>query len=87
MATVADHRAAIDFINANSSHHSDCIVTGDREAAERAYAGVRPHVDGLGLVRGVCGCPDFLREGTSAEAQAAFVMADAWRRKAGHEKL
>ena len=58
-----------------------------REAAERAYAGVRPHVDGLGLVRGVCGCPDFLREGTSAEAQAAFVMADTWRRKAGHEKL
>ena len=29
VATVADHRAAIDFINANSSHHSDCIVTGD----------------------------------------------------------
>ena len=35
-------------------------------------------IDGLGLVRGVCGCPDFVSEGTSAEAQAAFLMADAW---------
>ena len=29
VATVRDYRAAIDFINANSSHHSDCIVTND----------------------------------------------------------
>ena len=29
VATVPDCRAAIDFINANSSHHSDCIVTND----------------------------------------------------------
>ena len=29
VAKVADYRAAIDFINANSSHHSDCIVTSD----------------------------------------------------------
>ena len=29
VATVPDCRAAIDFINANSSHHSDCIVTED----------------------------------------------------------
>ena len=33
VATVADHRAAIDFINANSSHHSDCIVTNDADRA------------------------------------------------------
>ena len=52
-----------------------------REAAERAYRGVLAHVDDMGLVRGVCGCPDFLREGTSAEAQAAFVMAHAWRER------
>ena len=32
--TVADVRAAIDFINANSSHHSDCIVTNDAARAE-----------------------------------------------------
>ncbi len=29
VATVPDYRAAIEFINANSSHHSDCIVTSD----------------------------------------------------------
>ena len=33
VATVPDCRAAIDFINANSSHHSDCIVTADERAA------------------------------------------------------
>ena len=33
VAKVADHRAAIDFINANSSHHSDCIVTNDEGRA------------------------------------------------------
>ena len=33
VATVPDCRAAIDFINANSSHHSDCIVTNDAERA------------------------------------------------------
>ncbi len=27
----------------------------------------------------VCGCPDFVRAGTSAEAQAAFIMASAWK--------
>lgn len=31
--TVAGYRQAIDFINANSSHHSDCIVTDDEERA------------------------------------------------------
>ena len=35
VAKVADYRAAIDFINKNSSHHSECIVTNDeRRAAE-----------------------------------------------------
>ncbi len=33
VAKVADCRAAIDFINANSSHHSECIVTNDAERA------------------------------------------------------
>ena len=48
------------------------------EAAFRSAAG---KTDQMGLVREVCGCPDFISEGTSAEAQAAFVMADAWRTK------
>ena len=33
VATVAGYREAIDFVNANSSHHSDCIVTGDAARA------------------------------------------------------
>ena len=33
VALVADHRAAIDFINTHSSHHSECIVTGDEAHA------------------------------------------------------
>ena len=33
VAKVADYRAAIDFINEHSSHHSDCIVTNDEERA------------------------------------------------------
>lgn len=33
VATVADYRAAIGFINANSSGHSDAIVTADNERA------------------------------------------------------
>ncbi len=33
VATVRDWRDAIAFINANSSHHSDCIVTNDADRA------------------------------------------------------
>jgi len=33
VAKVADYRAAIDFINEHSSHHSDCIVTNDESRA------------------------------------------------------
>ncbi len=36
-------------------------------------------IDPMGIIHGVCGCPDFMKEGTSAEAQAAFVMMEAWR--------
>ena len=51
------------------------------EKAEAAFKAASGKIDELGLVRGVCGCPDFVSEGTSAEAQAAFLMADAWRNK------
>ena len=56
-----------------------------RDAAEAAYRTVMEKTDGNGLVREVCGCPDFVSEGTSAEAQAALVMADAWHRKLNME--
>ncbi len=47
--------------------------------ADRAYATVSSKIDRYGLIREVCGCPDFTSEGTSAEAQAAFLMATAFR--------
>ncbi len=51
------------------------------EEAETARKTVAGKMDGTGLIHEVCGCPHFLSEGTSAEAQAAFVMAEAWREK------
>jgi rhamnogalacturonyl hydrolase YesR len=48
-------------------------------AAEKAYETVSSKIDDYGLVREVCGCPDFSREGTSAEAQAAYILATAHR--------
>ena len=53
------------------------------EKAETAYLTVLDRIDSYGLVREVCGCPDFIAPGTSAEAQAAFIMADAWRKRLG----
>lgn len=47
--------------------------------ADKAYMTVSYNIDEYGLLHQVCGCPDFVKEGTSAEAQAAFVMASAWK--------
>ena len=51
------------------------------ERAELAYRTVLARMDAIGLIHEVAGCPDFAHEGTSAEAQAAFLMADAWRNR------
>ena len=51
------------------------------ETAERAWTTVTEKIDGMGLVREGCGCPHFTDEGTSAEAQAATIMADSWRKQ------
>ena len=51
--------------------------------AERAFRTVTGTIDGIGLIHQVCGCPDFTAEGTSAEAQASYVMAAAWRSRCG----
>ena len=49
--------------------------------AEKAYTTSCAKVDGFGILHEVCGCPHFVEEGTSCEAQASFIMADAWRNK------
>ncbi|MBR6325301.1 MAG: glycoside hydrolase family 88 protein [Lachnospiraceae bacterium] len=37
------------------------------------------YVDEYGILHGVCGCPDFLQEGTSAESMAAYLLMQAWK--------
>ncbi len=56
------------------------------EAADTAFCTVAGKTDRTGLIHEVCGCPDFIAEGTSAEAQAAFVMAGAWRSRLRQER-
>lgn len=51
--------------------------------AEHAFRTVTGTIDSIGLIHQVCGCPDFTAEGTSAEAQASYVMASAWRSRYG----
>ncbi|MBP5653644.1 MAG: glycoside hydrolase family 88 protein [Lachnospiraceae bacterium] len=51
-----------------------------REYADKAFRAVTGKVDRYGIIREVCGCPDFVAEGTSAEAQAAYIMAYAWKK-------
>ncbi len=50
--------------------------------AEKAFAAVTADIDRFGILRHVCGCPHFVEEGTSCEAQASYVMAAAWRERA-----
>ena len=51
------------------------------QAADAIVASAEKDIDRFGMIHNVCGAPDFAHQGTSAEAQAAFVMADAWKQK------
>lgn len=35
----------------------------------------------FGIIHEVCGCPDFVFSGTSAESMAAYLMMHAWKKK------
>jgi len=50
-----------------------------RACADRIAETMEKYVDPYGIIHGVCGCPDFIREGTSAESMAAYIMMHAWR--------
>ena len=71
MVSAAIFRAAFDEIL------SDDLC----DKASLAIDTVSCTIDEYGLLHQVCGCPDFQSEGTSAEAQAAYIMANAWRNK------
>ncbi|MBQ9009513.1 MAG: glycoside hydrolase family 88 protein [Clostridia bacterium] len=61
--------------------HDRLLPAGTSVRADLAIRTVEQSIDEIGLLHEVCGCPDFLRPGTSAEAQASYIMAQAWRQK------
>ncbi len=49
--------------------------------ADKVFETVTGEIDGYGIIRHVAGCPDFVSDGTSAEAQASYIMAAAWKER------
>jgi unsaturated rhamnogalacturonyl hydrolase len=47
-----------------------------KEKADRARSAAHSKVDGLGLVQGVCGSPEFDHPGTATEGQAFFILME-----------
>ena len=54
-----------------------------RPAAESIYQAASAKVDGYGIVRDVCGSPNFNAPGSAPEGQAFYILMDAMRTKAG----
>lgn len=55
--------------------------SGDLTNADRVADTMEQYVDSYELIHEVCGCPDFLEPGTSAESIAAYLMMHAWKNK------
>ena len=72
---------ALPVINENDTIATAEIKVGDNDTLG-AIVACCTKADRFGILHEVCGCPHFVAEGTSAEAQAAFIMADTWREKA-----
>ena len=53
----------------------------DAAHADKVACTMEQYVDEYGIIHEVCGCPDFLTVGTSAESMAAYLMMHAWRKK------
>ncbi len=52
-----------------------------KNKADIVYKSVDSRIDDLGIIHGVCGCPHFVSEGSSAESMAAYLMMQAWKEK------
>jgi rhamnogalacturonyl hydrolase YesR len=52
-------------------------------SAELVFDNVQENIDRYGIIRGVCGCPHFSTVGTSAEAQATYIMMEVARNAIG----
>ena len=59
--------------------HHGWLSPAHLPAADRTVRSMEQYVDKFGIIHGVCGCPDFVREGTSAESMAAYLMMHGWR--------
>ncbi|WP_296664795.1 glycoside hydrolase family 88 protein [Demequina sp.] len=81
-ATFVDGCAGLMFAYAAFTGVADGWLPADyADRARRWTDAALARVDGSGLVREVCGAPEFDRQGTSAEAQAFAIMALAARRR------
>lgn len=49
--------------------------------ADLVYGTMPKFIDEFGIIHEVCGCPDFVSCGTSAESMASFLMMEAWHSK------
>lgn len=49
------------------------------QKADLVAATMENYVDDYGIIHEVCGCPDFVSSGTSAESMAAYLMMHGWR--------
>jgi len=49
--------------------------------ADLVYGTMQKYIDEFGIIHEVCGCPDFVSCGTSAESMASFLMMEAWHKK------
>lgn len=54
--------------------------------ADLVYGTMPKYVDEYGIIHEVCGCPDFMTCGTSAESMASFLMMEAWHKKLEEKK-
>jgi rhamnogalacturonyl hydrolase YesR len=52
-----------------------------KQHADKARKTATKNIDEFGIVRGVCGAPFFDKQGTSAEAQAAWLTMEHWAKK------
>ncbi len=48
--------------------------------ADLVTATMEQYVDDYGIIHEVCGCPDFIIQGTSVESMAAYLMMHAWKK-------
>ena len=54
--------------------------------ADLVYGNMPKYIDEFGIIHEVCGCPDFMSCGTSAESMASYLMMEAWHKKQEEKK-